>query len=187
MKSAIILMLNMFSSEVSCLQLTSFRVWGKGGQMSRRDDIEKKTEEILEPILAAKNFYLWDVEYVKEGSEMYLRAYIDKDGGISIDDCVEVSRALSDAIDADDYTGDDAYILEVSSPGLGRKLVKDKEFDRSIGKDVDIKFYKPVDGTKETSGTLKAFDKDTITISLGDEDKTYERSLIATVKLSIDF
>ena len=154
--------------------------------MSKRDDIEKKTEAILAPILDEFGFYLWDVEYVKEGADYYLRAYIDKDGGININDCVDVSHRLSDALDVDDYI-EDAYILEVSSPGLGRKLVKDKEYDRSIGKDVDIKFYKPVDGTKETSGKLCAFDDKSITIESGGQEHSYARTDIATFKLSIDF
>lgn len=154
--------------------------------MSRRDVIEKKTEDILMPILDEFGFELWDVEYVKEGQDYYLRAYIDKDGGITIDDCVDVSRGLSDILDADDFIAD-AYTLEVSSPGLGRKLVKDKEFERSIGKDVDVKFYKPVDNTKELTGTLEAFDKETLTVMVADEKKVIQRSMVAMVKLSIDF
>lgn len=154
--------------------------------MSKREDIEKKTEQLLEPILREYDFELWDVEYVKEGSDYYLRAYIDKEGGITIDDCVNVSRRLSDMLDADEYI-DDAYILEVSSPGLGRKLVKDKEFDRSIGRDVDIKFYRPIDNVKEVTGALKSYSKETVTIDLAGEEKSYSRADIATVKLSIDF
>ena len=108
-----------------------------------------------------------------------------------IDDCVDVSRKLSDRLDEDDLI-EDAYTLEVSSPGLGRKLVKDREFTRSIGRDVDIKFYRPVDGSKETSGKLVAFDKETVMIEdtggkAPPEQKSYARSDIATVKLSVDF
>ena len=154
--------------------------------MSKKETIEKKTEEILLPILDEFGFYLWDVEYVKEGGDYYLRAYIDKEGGININDCVDVSRKLSDILDADDYI-EDAYILEVSSPGLGRKLVQEKEYDRSIGKDVDVKFYKPIDGTKEITGTLKAYESDTLTVTVGSEDKIINRLDIAVVKLSIDF
>lgn len=156
--------------------------------MSSKEDIQAKTEQLVLPILDELSFELWDVQYVKEGDERYLRVFIDKEGGITIDDCVEVSRRLSDAIDADDPT-DDAYILEVSSPGLGRKLVKDREFDRSIGRDVDVKFYKPVDGVKDITGKLTAYDKDTITLETADASppqKTYKRSDIATVKLSVD-
>ena len=153
--------------------------------MSKRDTIEEKTEQLLTPILEKMGFDLWDVEYVKEGPDMYLRAYIDKEGGITIDDCVDVSHALSDAIDADDYI-DEAYILEVSSPGLGRQLKKDKELERSIGKEVDIKLYKALDGTKEYSGCLKAFDKFSITLGMGDDDKTFNRQDIAKINLSVD-
>ena len=108
-----------------------------------------------------------------------------------IDDCVDVSRKLSDALDADDFI-EDAYTLEVSSPGLGRKLVKDREFDLSLGRDVDIKFYKPIDGSKETSGKLVAYDKETVTIETPPgkappETKVFNRNEIATVRLSIDF
>ena len=125
--------------------------------MSRHEDYETKTEALLQPILERLHFDLWDVEYVKEGADYYLRAYIDKEGGITIDDCVDVSRELSDLLDAQDFI-EDAYILEVSSPGLGRKLKKDKEFERSIGRKVDLKTFKPVDGVKEFTGILKAYD-----------------------------
>ena len=153
--------------------------------MSKREEIEKRTEQIVEAILDEFGFDLWDVEYVKEGSDYYLRAYIDKEGGITIDDCVDVSRRLSDELDKDDFI-ESAYTLEVSSPGLGRKLVKDKEFDRSIGKSIDIKFYKPVDGTKEITGKLVGYSKEEITIEIADGDKSYARSDIAGVKLSLD-
>lgn len=158
--------------------------------MAGKAEIEKRTGELLMPILDELSFIFWDVEYVKEAGEYYLRVYIDKEGGIMIDDCVDVSRKLSDALDADDFI-EDAYTLEVSSPGLGRKLVKDREFDLSIGRDVDIKFYKPVDGSKETSGKLVAYDKETVTIEQSGKappgQRSYPRSDIATVKLSIDF
>lgn len=153
--------------------------------MSKREDIEAKTEALLETILDEFGFLLWDVEYVKEGADYYLRAYIDKEGGITIDDCVDVSRKLSEKLDADEFI-DDAYILEVSSPGLGRKLKKDKEFLRSIGRSVDIKFYKPIDNSKETSGILISFSKDSITIENDGQDKEYAKSDIASVKLTLE-
>lgn len=154
--------------------------------MSKREDIEKKTEALLNPILEEFGFDLWDVEYIKEGPDYYLRAYIDKEGGINIDDCVDVSRRLSDELDKDEFI-DDAYILEVSSPGLGRQLKKDKEFMRSIGRAVDLKTYKPIDGTKEFTGTLVAYDGDSVTLEIGEADKVFLKSDIAKVSLSIDF
>lgn len=154
--------------------------------MSKREEIESKTEQLILPILETKNFDLWDIEYVKEGPDYYLRAFIDKEDGITIDDCVDVSRALSDKLDADDFI-EDAYILEVSSPGLGRVLKKDKELERSIGCDVDIKTYKAIDGSKDFTGCLKSFDKDKITIENEDGETEFIRSDIAVIKLSLDF
>jgi len=154
--------------------------------MSKREDIESRTEALLMPILDEFGFELWDVEYVKEGPDYYLRAYIDKEGGITIDDCVDVSRKLSDALDVDDFV-QDAYILEVSSPGLGRQLKKKKEFEKSIGREVDVKTYKPIDGEKEFTGVLKDFDDKTVTIETENGDIVFEKSDIAVVKLSIDF
>ena len=125
--------------------------------MSRREDYETRTEELLSPIAEAYGVSIYDVEYVKEGSNYYLRAYIDKPEGVNIQDCENVSRALSDELDRVDFIPD-AYILEVSSPGLGRALKKDKHLTASIGEEVEIKLYKPQDGGKEFSGILEGFD-----------------------------
>ena len=154
--------------------------------MAKREETEARCEKLLEPILDEFGFELWDVAYVKEGRDHFLRVYIDKEGGITIDDCVEVSRRLSDKLDADDFI-EDAYTLEVSSPGLGRKLVKDREFERSIGRDVDVKLFTPVDGSKEMTGKLVAFDRDTVTTETGGQEKVFDRKGIATVKLHVDF
>ena len=116
--------------------------------MSKKDLYESKTEELVTPLIEQNNFELVDIEYVKEGSNWYLRVYIDKPGGINVDDCELISRALSDKLDEEDFI-DDAYILEVSSPGLGRPLKKDKDFERSLGEDVEIKLYRMKDGTKK--------------------------------------
>ena len=128
-----------------------------------------------------------DVEYVKEGSTWYLRAYIDKPGGINIDDCEVVSRRLSDILDEKDYI-DDAYILEVSSPGLGRPLKKEKDFKRSLGEEVEIRTYRMIDKQKEFTGILKDYDEKTVTIEMDDDTtKTYEKSDIALIRLAFDF
>ena len=124
--------------------------------MSKREVYEQKTEEILLPIIEEYGFELVDVEYVKEGGTWYLRTYIDKEGGISIDDCEKVSRRLSDILDEKDYI-DDTYIMEVSSPGLGRPLKKEKDFKRSLGKEVDIRTYRMIDKQKEFTGILKDY------------------------------
>ncbi len=156
-------------------------------EMARREEYESMTESLVLPIIEENKFELVDVEYVKEGSSWYLRVYIDKEGGINIDDCELVSRALSDLLDEKDFI-EDAYILEVSSPGLGRPLKKEKDFKRSIGERIEIKLYRQIDKQKEFEGVLKSFDEDTVTITLDDgEEKTFERPAIALVRLALDF
>ena len=155
--------------------------------MSRREEYESKTEALLIPILDKKGYEFVDVEYVKEGSNWYLRAYIDKPGGITINDIAEVSRELSDLLDRDDFISE-SYILEVSSPGLGRPLKKDRDFDRSIGEEVEVHLYRSLNGNKQYVGLLKSYDKETITIE--DEDGSeinLDRVNVSLVKLTIDF
>ena len=154
--------------------------------MSKKNDIEAKTEAILKPIADKCGVEIYDVEYVKEAGEWYLRAYIDKEGGVNINDCVDVNHALSDALDEDDFI-DEAYTLEVSSPGLGRQLKKDRHLERSIGQEVELKLFKPKDGTKEFAGTLKGFDDSTVTVTINDQDEVFIRKEISVIKLALDF
>lgn len=155
--------------------------------MSKKELYEQKTEELLIPIVEHNHFELVDVEYVKEGSNWYLRIYIDKPGGIAVDDCEVVSRALSEVLDENDFIGD-AYILEVSSPGLGRPLKKEKDFIRSVGEEIEIRTYRAIDKQKEFIGILKEFDKDTVTIEIEDETtKTFDKGDIALIRLAFDF
>ena len=155
--------------------------------MSKRETYEQKTEEILIPIVDELGVELVDVEYVKEGSTWYLRTYIDKPGGITIDDCEVVSRRLSDILDEKDYI-DEAYIMEVSSPGLGRPLKKEKDFKRSLGEEVEIRTYRMINKQKEFTGILTAYDEKTVTIELEDETlKTFEKGDIALIRLAFDF
>ncbi|MCR4961625.1 MAG: ribosome maturation factor RimP [Lachnospiraceae bacterium] len=154
--------------------------------MTKRETYEEKTLGILEPIASKHGTRIYDVEYVEEAGEWYLRAYIDKDGGVTIDDCEAVSRELSDALDEKDFI-DDAYYLEVSSPGLGRQLKKDRHLEMSIGEEVELKTYKPIDKKKEFVGILKAFDQNTVTIDSDGEDLVFPRKDIAIIKLTIDF
>ena len=154
--------------------------------MAKRDVYEQKCEALLLPIADANQVEIYDIEFVKEGSDFYLRAYIDKPDGVNINDCEAVSRALSDALDAEDFI-EEAYILEVSSPGLGRVLKKDKHLERSIGEDVELKTYKPIDKCKEFAGTLRAFDKDTITIVNDNGEMVFQRTDVAVIRLAFDF
>ena len=155
--------------------------------MSRREEYEKTTEQLMEPVVKELGFELVDVEYVKEGGTWYLRAYIDKPGGITVDDCEAVSRRFSDILDERDYI-DDTYVFEVSSPGLGRPLKKEKDFARSIGLEVEIRTYRAIAHQKEFTGILKAYDEDTVTVAYEDDtEQTFDRSDIALIRLALDF
>lgn len=155
--------------------------------MSKRESYEQRTEELLIPILTKYEFELVDVEYVKEAGTWYLRAYIDKPGGIAINDCEVVSRELSDLLDQKDFI-DDSYILEVSSPGLGRPLKKERDFARSIGAEVEIRTYRMVEGRKEFTGVLEEYDSESVTVSYEDGTKqNFDRKEIALIRLAFDF
>ena len=154
--------------------------------LTKREDIEKRTEELLQPIVDAHQFELVDVEFVKEGGNRYLRAYIDKPGGVTIDDCERVSRELSDRLDQEDFI-EDAYVLEVSSPGLGRTLKKEKHLQKSLGEEVEIRLYKPVEKCREFAGILKAFDAQSVTIQTAQGDRTFDRKDVALIRLALDF
>ena len=155
--------------------------------MTRREGYEQRTEELLLPVLEEFCFELVDVEYVKEGSNWYLRAYIDKEGGITVDDCEVVSRRMSDLLDEYDFI-EDSYIFEVSSPGLGRPLKKEKDYIRSMGKELEIRTYRAINKEKEFYGILKAYDEDTVTIVTEKETElTFAKSDIALIRLAFDF
>ena len=152
----------------------------------KRTEIVAKTEELVTPIIEENHFELVDVEYVREGANWYLRVYADKEGGINIDDCVLISRALEEKLDAEDFISD-AYILEVSSPGLGRPLKKEKDFIRSLGKLVEVRTYRPIEKQKEFCGTLHAYDDNSVTIDEDGTLRTFEKKDIALIRLAIEF
>lgn len=154
--------------------------------MSRRETYEQRTEALLLPIAEQCGVSIYDVEFVKEAGENYLRAYIDKEGGVTIDDCEAVSRLLSPKLDEEDFI-EEGYILEVSSPGLGRTLKKDRHLQNSLGMEVEVKLFKAVDKNKEFAGILKSFDENTITIESDGSDVTFERKAIAKINLALDF
>ncbi len=159
--------------------------------MSRREDYEQKTEALILPILEERNFELVDVEYVKEGSTWYLRVYIDKEGGITVNDCEDVARQMNPVLDEEDYI-DGSYTFEVSSPGLGRPLKKEKDYIRNLGKNVEIRTYRPIQHAKEFHGQLKAYDDRTVTIQTEENaesaaELTFEKSDIALIRQALDF
>ena len=162
--------------------------------MSKHRDYEQKTEQLITPILEKYNYELVDVEFVKEAGSWHLCAYIDKEGGITIDDLTVVNHELSDLLDEKDFI-EESYILEVSSPGLLRPFKKPKDFMRNIGNDVEVKLFSPVTweekGKKysdnEFIGILKSYQDNVITLGFDDRDMEIPIKDIALIRKSIDF
>ncbi len=154
--------------------------------MARHEDIEKKAEMLCAGFLSEHGLELVDVEYVKEAGTWYLRYYIDKDGGVNINDCESVSRFLSDELDRDDFIPD-AYTLEVSSPGLGRALKKEKDYQRNLGKEIEIRLYRETSGQKDWTGKLVSFDKNSVTVDPGGTELVIDRKNIAMIREYVDW
>ena len=154
--------------------------------MSKANVYEAKTEGLILPILERLNFELVDVEYVKEGGIYYLRAYIDKEGGITVNDCETVAREMNDLLDKEDFIPD-SYTFEVSSPGLGRPLKKEKDYVRNMGKEVEIRTYRAINRSKEFYGLLTAYDTDTVTIDAEGEMMQFDRKDIALIRQAVHF
>jgi len=158
----------------------------EGIGVSKRETIEARVEAILTPLVMENDISVYDVEYVKEASDWYLRIYITKPEGITIQDCEKISRAMSEKLDELDFI-EEAYIFEVSSPGLGRTLKKDKHFLMSIGEEVEIKTYKPIQKQREFTGILESFDNESIIIKSSEEQIKFQRADIALIRLALDF
>ena len=169
------------SGGIGICECDSVSNYKKEVDIGKREDYEAKTEQLIAPIIAANHVELFDVDYIKEGQDWYLRVYIDKEGGVTIDDCQAVSRAFNEVLDKENYIADQ-YIFEVSSPGLTRPLKKEKDYEKSIGRLLDIKLYKPVEGKKEYAGILKEYNKDIIIIESDDTQITIERSNLAMIR-----
>lgn len=138
--------------------------------------------QLAQPVVEQCGCTLWDVEYVKEAGEWFLRLYIDKEGGVGIEDCEAVSRPVSDLLDeADPIQG--SYTFEVSSAGLDRVLRKEEHFEACKGRKVDVKFYRPVEGRKEYTGVLTGCVDGNVTV----DDRTFEKKDVAQVRLHVEF
>lgn len=155
--------------------------------MSKASSYEAKTEEMIQPILDRMQFELVDVEYVKEGGSWYLRAYIDKEGGITVNDCEAVAREMNVLLDEADFIPD-SYIFEVSSPGLGRPLKKEKDYIRNMNQEVEIRTYRAINKSKEFYGLLRAYDDSSVTIETEEEDTlVFQKKDIALIRQAVRF
>lgn len=150
--------------------------------------IKSIVEEMVQPYMDEHNFELVDVEYVKEGSNWFLRIYVDKEGGIDIDDCGIISEYISQQLDLNDPITD-VYFLEVSSPGAERPLKKSADITKSVGKDVFVTVYEALDGLKEFEGRLLSFEDDILVIVIGKKQKQYSipYAKVASARLTIIF
>lgn len=149
-------------------------------------EIETLVTEIAENIAKEFDIEIDDVEYVKEGKDYFLRVFIDKPGGVNIDDCENISRKLSQTLDETDPIPD-AYYLEVSSPGLDKQLKKEKDFIKYNGYNVDVKFYKPLNGSKILTGKLTGYDNGTVTVVCTGEELKFSLKETVYIKLAVEF
>ncbi len=147
---------------------------------------EQEVLVLLNPIIEAKGIYLWDIEFKKEGPSYVLRIFIDKDGGVGISDCEEVSRELSDALDAHDPIPQE-YMLEVSSAGLDRVIKYDEHFDKCQGKNVDLKLFAAIDGLKEFTARLVGHDEENIKLEIDGNEKAFPKNKISSIRLTVEF
>ena len=148
--------------------------------------ITDQVTEFAKPIVEANGCKLWDVEYVREGSERYLRLYIDKDGGVDINDCEKVHRAVDPVLDEKDPISE-SYHFEVCSAGLERALKRPSDFAQFMDSPILVKLYRPRNGLKEIPGTLRGYEEGRVTVEAGKETITFEKSEVALVRLRVEF
>jgi ribosome maturation factor RimP len=165
---------------------TLFRSGKQGKREAYMSKITELTAQLARPVVEANGCSLWDVEYVKEAGSWYLRIYIDKEEGVSIDDCEAVSRAVSDLLDEADPI-QDPYTFEVSSAGADRALKKPEHFAAFLGAEVDVKFYKAVNGQKSCTGILTGYEDGNVSLNLNGEAVTLEKKDVAFVRLHVSF
>ena len=148
--------------------------------------ITEQVWQFAEPLVQAQGCSLWDVEYVREGSDYFLRIYIDKDGGVDINDCEAISRAMDPILDEKDPIPE-SYHFEVCSAGLERALKRPGDFERFLGSPVTVKLYRPYNGLKEIPAVLRGYEDGKVTVEFGGESVTFEKSQVALVRLRVEF
>ena len=153
--------------------------------MANRQTVAEKAEALARPVAEKQGLSLWDTEFVKEGASWYLRYYIDKPDGVGLEDCEAFSREIDPFLDEEDFI-DEAYYLEVSSPGIERKLTRPEHFSFCMGQDIRIRLIRPADGVREFVGTLAGYADSRITLETEDGEKTFEEKSCAWVRLYDD-
>ncbi len=143
-----------------------------------------KIAEIARPVVEEEGCSLWDVEYVREAGTWYLRVFIERDGGVSIDDCERVSRRLDPILDEEDPIPD-SYIFEVGSAGADRELKRPRDFEQFMGSEVEVKLYRPVDGSKHYTGTLTGYEDGSVSLSVGEKTLRFPKEQVAQVRLYV--
>ena len=148
--------------------------------------VTEQVAQFAEPVVQAHGCTLWDVEYVREGGEWFLRLYIDKDGGVDISDCEAISRAVDPILDEKDPVPD-SYNVEVCSAGLERQLKRPSDFAQFMGSSVSVKLFRPVSGAKEFVGTLTGYEDGAVTIEAAGATHTFQKNEVAQVRLHVEF
>jgi ribosome maturation factor RimP len=154
-----------------------------GGVLLAKQNTVAKVEEIIKPYADELNLEIWDVNFQKEGTQWYLRIFIDKEGGVSIDDCVDLTHAITKPLDEQDPIAQ-SYMLEVSSPGVERELTRDEHFEKYVGAPVMLRAIRPIDGVRDFNGIMTAYENKQITIKLVDDTQvTFDKKDVSRVKL----
>ena len=146
--------------------------------------ITDKVTALARPIVEEEGCSLWDVEYVREAGSWYLRVFIDKEGGVSIDDCERISRRMDPILDEADPIPD-SYVFEVGSAGAERELKRPSDFEQFMGSQVEVKLYQPVNGSKTFVGTLAGYEQGKVSVTVGKETMTFDKAQTAQVKLHV--
>lgn len=148
--------------------------------------ISEQVQQLVQPIVEAHGCSVWDVEYVREGDQRFLRLYIDKDGGVDITDCEAISRAADPILDEADPIPE-SYTFEVCSAGIERALKRPSDFERFMGSNILVKLYRPRNGMKEIPGVLRGYENGTVTVEAGKETIVFQKSEVALVRLRVEF
>ena len=143
--------------------------------------IEEKVEELITKTVNELGYEIYDVMYVKEGKDNYLRIFIDNNSGISLDDCEKVNNAITDMLDEADIIKDQ-YFLEISSPGVERHIRKNQQLEEHIGKDINVRLFKPIDKQKDLTGTLQKFDNEQVVLLINAQEVSIKRDNISSMK-----